>query len=181
MWSGSARSLVDLNRLIRPRLFVMDAIVAMEGNGPRGGDPRHVGLLLVSDDPVAVDTLGCRIMALDPALVHTVVYGEKWGLGSASEIEILGDDLPVFPDYKVNRTPMSTTSGVGSSLGKRLLAPRPFIREELCSRCARACRCARPILKRSTGVPVITARHRCTTTTAASGATAVKRCVRSGR
>jgi len=130
-----SQMLVDLNRLIRPRLFVMDAIVAMEGNGPRGGDPRQVGLLLVSDDPVAVDTLGCRIMALDPALVHTVVYGEKWGLGSASEIEILGDDLPVFPDYKVNRTPMSTTSGVGSSLGKRLLAPRPFIREELCSRC----------------------------------------------
>ena len=130
-----SQMLVDLNRLLGPRLFVMDAVVAMEGNGPRGGDPRQVGVLLASDDPVAIDALGCRIMALDPGLVDTVVYGEKWGLGSASDIEILGDDLPVLPDYRVNRAPTSTTSGLGSSLGKRLLAPRPFIIAQRCTRC----------------------------------------------
>lgn len=130
-----SQMLVDLNRLLVPRLFVMDAVVAMEGNGPRGGDPRQVGVLLASDDPVAIDALGCRIMALDPGLVDTVVYGEKWGLGSASDIEILGDDLPVLPDYRVNRAPASTTSGLGSALGKRLLAPRPFIIAQRCTRC----------------------------------------------
>jgi len=130
-----SQMLVDLNRLLRPRLFVMDAVVAMEGNGPRGGDPRQVGVLLVSDDPVAIDALGCRIMALDPALVDTVVYGEKWGLGSADGVEVLGDALPVLPDYRVNRTPASTTRGLGSLLGKRLLAPRPYIIAERCTRC----------------------------------------------
>jgi uncharacterized protein (DUF362 family) len=29
--------LVDLNTLIKPRLYVMDGIIAMEGNGPRSG------------------------------------------------------------------------------------------------------------------------------------------------
>ncbi|MHB1017139.1 MAG: DUF362 domain-containing protein [Coriobacteriia bacterium] len=130
-----SQMLVDLNLLLRPRLYVMDAIIGMEGNGPRNGDPRQVGVLLFSDDPVAIDAVGCRIMALDPALVETLVYGERWGLGSASDIELVGDELPVIEDYRVNRMPVSTTRGLGSSLGKRLLAPRPYIIEERCTRC----------------------------------------------
>lgn len=128
--------LVDLNRFIRPRLAVMDAIVAMEGNGPRGGDPRQVGVLLLSDDPVAIDALGCRIMALDAALVGTVVWGERWGLGSAREIEIVGDELPIITDYAVNRSPASTTGGaIGNVWGRKLLAPQPFVIHERCTRC----------------------------------------------
>ncbi|MDA1469461.1 DUF362 domain-containing protein [Brachyspira hyodysenteriae] len=29
--------LLDLNKLISPKLYIMDAILAMEGNGPRNG------------------------------------------------------------------------------------------------------------------------------------------------
>lgn len=130
-----SQMLVDLNLLLRPRLYVMDAIVGMEGNGPRNGDPREVGVLLLSSDPVAIDAVGCRIMALDPALVETITYGERWGLGSARDIELVGDELPVIDDYRVNRTPISTTRGLGSALGKRLLAPQPYIIEERCTRC----------------------------------------------
>ena len=127
--------LVDLNRLLAPRLTVMDAVVAMEGNGPRGGDPREVGVLVVSADPVAVDAVGCRIMALDPALVGTCVWGERLGLGTMSDIELVGDEVPVIADFVVNRAAVSTTRGIGSPLGKRLLAPRPFIIGERCTRC----------------------------------------------
>lgn len=128
--------LVDLNRLLVPRLTVMDAIVAMEGNGPRGGDPRHVGVLLVSDDPVAVDALGCRVMALDPDLVGTVTEGERLGLGRAHDIEVVGDEPPVIADFVANRGRASTTGGgIGNALGRRLLAPRPFIIAGRCTRC----------------------------------------------
>ncbi len=130
-----SQMLVDLNLLLKPRLYLMDAIVGMEGNGPRNGDPREVGVLLFSSDPVAIDAVGCGIMALDPALVETLVYGERWGLGSASDIEVVGDELPVIDDYRVNRTPVSTTRGLGSALGKRLLAPRPYVIEARCTRC----------------------------------------------
>lgn len=130
-----SQMLVDLTLFLRPRLYVMDAIVAMEGNGPRGGDPREVGALLLSADPVAVDALGCRIMALDPALVDTVTYGEAWGLGSR-DIEIVGDELPVFEDYRVNRSRLSTTGGaMGNPFGRRLLTPRPYVVDERCTRC----------------------------------------------
>ena len=41
-----ARMLVDLNCLVSPRLYVMDGIYGMEGNGPRGGNPKKMNILL---------------------------------------------------------------------------------------------------------------------------------------
>ena len=38
-----ARMLVDLNQCIRPRLYIMDGITAMEGNGPASGRPVDMG------------------------------------------------------------------------------------------------------------------------------------------
>lgn len=131
-----SQMLVDLNRFLRPRLFVMDGIVAMEGNGPRGGTPRAVGVLLLSEDPVAVDSVACRIMALDPSLVEPIVWGARWGLGTATEIDLLGDELPVLEDYNVNRSRLSTTGrSMGNTLGKQLLTPRPHVVDERCTRC----------------------------------------------
>ena len=37
-----ATMLVDLNTLIKPRLYIMDGIMAMEGNGPRSGRPKQL-------------------------------------------------------------------------------------------------------------------------------------------
>ena len=42
--------LVDLNQFIQPRLYVMDGITAMEGNGPASGTPVHMGVMLISTD-----------------------------------------------------------------------------------------------------------------------------------
>lgn len=131
--------LVDLNRYLRPRLFVMDGIVAMEGNGPRGGDPKQMSVLLFSDDPVALDATVCRMVNLDPELVPTNVWGEAWGLGTANQIELLGDPLESFvaSDFVVNRRPGSTTGWPGwmGDLLKNLLVPRPAVIPENCTRC----------------------------------------------
>lgn len=59
-----ATMLVDLNTLVKPRLYVMDGIMAMEGNGPRSGKPKKMGVLLFSSDPVAIDATACRIIDL---------------------------------------------------------------------------------------------------------------------
>ena len=88
--------LVDLNRFLKPRLFVMDGVMAMEGNGPRGGKPRQMGVLLASADPVALDASFCRMIGLDPAGILTNAAGLEAGLGSyrAEDIEILGTPSP---------------------------------------------------------------------------------------
>jgi len=75
-----ATMLVDLNTLIRPRLSIMDGVIAMEGNGPRGGKPKKLGVLLFSNDPIAIDATASRIIDLDPGCVPTSEPGERAGL-----------------------------------------------------------------------------------------------------
>jgi uncharacterized protein (DUF362 family) len=74
------RMLVDLNLMLRPRLYIMDGIIAMEGNGPRSGTPRPMGVLLFSTDPVALDATVCRMVNLSPELVPTLIHGQAMGL-----------------------------------------------------------------------------------------------------
>lgn len=138
-----SRMLVDLNLLLRPRLFVMDGIVAMEGNGPSNGTPRQMGVLLFSADPVALDATACRLMNLDTSLVATVTIGEEAGLGSASDVELVGDDIEplIATDYNANRSPASTTGRSltghegARKLMRRWVVPKPVIHAEACTYC----------------------------------------------
>jgi uncharacterized protein (DUF362 family)/NAD-dependent dihydropyrimidine dehydrogenase PreA subunit len=137
-----SQMLVDLNLFLKPRLYIMDGIVAMEGNGPRNGTPRPMHVLLFSTDPVALDASVCRMVNLDSDLVLPVVYGEKFGLGTRSEIEYLGEPVERFitPDFNVNRSPLSTTTDLGiltSGFMRRMVSPRPYIQAELCKSCGR--------------------------------------------
>lgn len=137
-----AQMLVDLNRLIKPRLFIMDGVIAMEGNGPRNGTPKPMNVLLFSTDPVALDGAVCRLIDLDPHLVETLVYGEEFGLGAYTEIEYAGDPVDSFisKDFDVNRSPQKTTTGtsfLSTSFMRRFTAPRPTIDPALCTKCGR--------------------------------------------
>jgi uncharacterized protein (DUF362 family)/ferredoxin len=134
-----SRMLVDLNLLLRPRLLIMDGIMAMEGNGPRGGDPRAMNAVLMSTDPVALDTVFCHMIDLDPLLVGTIDWGVRSGLGQADDIQVLGDRLDEFhtPDFAVNRSPASTTGGTSwrSRAVRDRIVPRPVIDHESCTAC----------------------------------------------
>ncbi|MBM3138350.1 MAG: DUF362 domain-containing protein [Chloroflexi bacterium] len=137
-----AQMLVDLNRLLRARLFIMDGIIAMEGNGPRNGTPKAMNVLLFSTDPVALDAAVCRLIDLDPELVETLVYGQEFGLGTYTNVEYGGDPLESFiaNDFEVNRSPQKTTTGtsfLSTSFMRRFTAPRPTINPELCTKCGR--------------------------------------------
>ena len=83
-----ARMLIDLNKCVAPKLYVMDGIVAMEGNGPGSGDPVPMNVLLMSTDPVALDSVFSRLVYLKPEMVPTNYHGEKMGLGTWKEEEI---------------------------------------------------------------------------------------------
>ena len=76
-----AEMLCDLNLCVKPRLHVMDGIVAMEGNGPSSGTPISMNVLLFSADPVALDSVFAALVHLEPSTVPTCRYGEEFGLG----------------------------------------------------------------------------------------------------
>jgi uncharacterized protein (DUF362 family)/NAD-dependent dihydropyrimidine dehydrogenase PreA subunit len=93
-----ARHIVDVYSLVRPRLHVMDAVVAMEGDGPSGGRPREVGAVIAGADGVAVDAVASRMMGYRDGGVPTIAIAEARGLGTADPraIEIVGDDPASF-------------------------------------------------------------------------------------
>jgi Pyruvate/2-oxoacid:ferredoxin oxidoreductase delta subunit len=132
--------LVDVAAFVKPRLYIMDAIVAMEGNGPQSGDPRSLNVLLFSTDPVALDAVACKIINLDPTFVPTSELGEKAGLGTfrLDNIEIVGDPIERFlcPSFKiVRKKPVAFSGSHASRLAKRLVTPRPVISSKACTRC----------------------------------------------
>lgn len=83
-----ARALADIHRCVKPRLHVMDGIVAMEGNGPGSGDPVPMKVLLFSEDPVALDTVFCSLVYLNPESVPTNTQGAAMGIGIMDEERI---------------------------------------------------------------------------------------------
>lgn len=136
-----SRMLVDLNLLIKPRLFIMDGIIAMEGNGPRNGTPRQMNVILMSTDPIALDATVCRMINLDESLVETITLGEQYNLG-ITRVEYLGDPLEQFytPDFNVNRDKTGAAKDripAFSSLMRRYVSPRPTIDREKCTRCGK--------------------------------------------
>ncbi|MFC1910567.1 DUF362 domain-containing protein [Chloroflexota bacterium] len=135
-----ATMLVDLNTLIRPRLYIMDGIEAMEGNGPRSGDVKKLNVLLLSSDPIALDATACRIIDLNPEFVPTSIPGEKSGLGTYhfENIELVGENIENFIDrsFVVNRTPVRSNSGGRFRVFlKNRITARPVIDKSKCTIC----------------------------------------------
>ncbi len=137
-----SKTLVDITLCLRPKLYIMDGIVAMEGNGPSGGNPTPMNAILISDDPVALDSTFCRMIKLPPENVATNYYGKQFGLGAwhEDEIEIIGDPLDDFvrTDFDVIRTGMDElpVANVPQFL-KNLLVPRPVINRNECKKCGK--------------------------------------------
>jgi uncharacterized protein (DUF362 family) len=75
-----ARMVLDYVALIRPTLTLVDGIVAMERTGPRGGDPRSLGLLIAGTDPVAVDRVLCEVLGIPPDSLAFLPAAREAGL-----------------------------------------------------------------------------------------------------
>lgn len=85
-----ARALVDVNRMVQPRLAVMDGTIALEGNGPKSGTPREMNLVLASGNLVGIDATAARIMGFDPAQIEQLTLCAQHGLGSRDGFAVEG-------------------------------------------------------------------------------------------
>lgn len=142
-----ARMLVDLNKCIKPRLFLMDGIVAMEGNGPGSGDPVAMNVLLLSQDPVALDSVFSHLIYLKPHMVPTSYHGEQMGLGVYQEdqIEIVTPEGMISmkeavrrygnSDFRVDRHPMRHGKWAWIAKTLNVFQKKPYIETEKCIRC----------------------------------------------
>ena len=84
---GIHESILDINATIRSGFSIVDAIVAMEGDGPIMGRPRPLGFLAMGQDPVAVDATCARVIGLDPDRIGYLSEAARF-LGNADERRI---------------------------------------------------------------------------------------------
>ncbi len=94
--------IVDVFRLRPPDFFLVDAVVGMEGNGPASPDLRDIGLILASDNAVALDAVMATMMGLDPGKLRFLKKAKAEGLGDydVGKIEVIGELKPI-PGFKV--------------------------------------------------------------------------------
>ena len=84
---------VDVFRLRVPDLFIVDAVVGMEGNGPASPDLRDIGVIIASDNAVAVDSVIATMMGCDPGRLRFLQKAKEAGLGDydIGSIDIIGE------------------------------------------------------------------------------------------
>lgn len=85
--------LASLHRILKPKLAIMDGIIAMEGRGPANGKPRRLDVILAGQDSVALDAAAMRLVGLDPQRSRHIVLTAEQGLGriKADDIQLDGD------------------------------------------------------------------------------------------
>lgn len=150
-YDNFADTLIDIFLSVRPVLNIMDAVVAMEGYGPTAGNPKPVGLLLVSPDAFALDLAAARIIGADPAAIPMFRRARARGLMPAgvSEITFTGlkpDDVKIagfaIPQLdRLRAVDFLKNSKLLSSLLSERLRPFPVFTDRCvqCGDCVRLC------------------------------------------
>ena len=111
-WKGIHRSILDICATVPVRFVIADGVIAMEGNGPLHGTHRHLGKIVLADDPVAADFTCARLMGLDPDRVwHLNRAAHFLGNGSNHQIDLVAEALPartipfnVLPEFNYLQT-----------------------------------------------------------------------------
>ncbi len=90
-----SEALIDVLTYVKPVLTIMDAVVAMDGDGPSGGDPFQANLLLASRDPYAMDVVAAHLVGMEPLTIPPIKVAADRGLttGRVEDVEILGLSL----------------------------------------------------------------------------------------
>jgi uncharacterized protein (DUF362 family)/Pyruvate/2-oxoacid:ferredoxin oxidoreductase delta subunit len=90
-----ARMLLDIYLLRPPDLTIVDAITAMEGDGPGSGDPVSVGLLLAGANAVAVDVIAAQVAGIPNKLLFVERAALKLGIEGANRksVAVVGTGL----------------------------------------------------------------------------------------
>jgi uncharacterized protein (DUF362 family) len=102
---GFAKFICGLFSISKTEYAVMDAIMGMEGPGPANGSPKQVGLLLASDDALALDISQAIIMGYNPLDIPIIKYAIKKQLTPTRKIDSieyssLDANNLIIKDYK---------------------------------------------------------------------------------
>ncbi len=148
-----AELILDLNLGLPPVLTILDAVTAMEGEGPSGGTPRNLNVLGASTDAAALDTVIAQLMSLDPAKVPLLAAARLRPAGETdpARIQVVGADpaklaVPDFRHIRALGSPLRLLPLPQKLLDalQRHWKPVPQIDRKKCVKCMR-CRDGCPV------------------------------------
>ena len=96
--TGTSAVIVDMVKATKLGLSVIDATVAMQGQGPsvsQGGSLVEMNLIIASQNALAADMVAARIMGFEPTDVDTFKWAWKAGMGPSdlSDIDVVGEQI----------------------------------------------------------------------------------------
>jgi uncharacterized protein (DUF362 family) len=89
-WAGIHESILDVCATVRPNFVIADGIVGMEGDGPLNGSSKHLGTILLADDPVAADSRLARLLGVEPDHVKHIQEEGRF-LGNAFQSDAVNE------------------------------------------------------------------------------------------
>jgi|Deesub1362A_J573_1020465.scaffolds.fasta_scaffold00350_30 uncharacterized protein (DUF362 family) len=88
-----SEAIVDVMRVRKPDLNILDGIVGVEGRA--GRKPKEMDLIMASTDAVALDTIACKVMGVNPINVEHIYMAGYYGIGEYVErkIQVVGETV----------------------------------------------------------------------------------------
>ena len=135
-----SQMLLDLYMFVKPDLTIADGIIGMEGEGPSGGNPRKIGLILASNDSLALDNVFSKIINFKEEEIPLLMLAKKHGLSQAflKNIGILGQKIEDvrINDFKKPGTVKSRVPKWFLHLLRKFLTAKPAVTAEKCTHCS---------------------------------------------
>lgn len=136
-----ANCLVDIYLATKPEINIIDAIIAMEGEGPSAGVPKYIGGILASVDGFACDYAALKIIGVDYKKNLVLKIAEERGLFDKTQINFCGVDIELIkPDTfdvpALTHTKTSSLFGIGKFFKDRV-TPIPVVMEDSCVGCGK--------------------------------------------
>jgi len=136
-----SKILVDILRLLKDklRLSIMDAVVTMEGDGPIAGNPKNLGFIVASRDPVALDAVCMHVLGSDPMKLSSTYIAHQQGLGCGDlkQIDMVGENLEQMGSYEFvfPKTSKGLAKGILHGSLMPFITVRPKINDNECVGC----------------------------------------------
>ncbi len=137
-YNAFASNMIDICLAADPDLTIMDAIEAMEGNGPSAGTTRKLGLLMASENPFSIDMAAHDVIKLK--VEDSYIMAQAVERGIPLEYEAVGGNINDFKvsDFKI---PYKKNNGFlkKNLLNNKLLTSiksKPVVNKEICVGCA---------------------------------------------